>query len=242
MALFRRNKVKKELVAETMPLALPPAYGNTPVKFSGRVVHSFRHMITRLVRNEPLPQRISFVSALREEGVTYTALAMATTIASDLDKTVCVVELNWWWPGIVEHIPDIISPGLAAVFQRKKTLDDVIVPTGLPNLFLLPAGDLPKEHRPLAARSEYLNEILKELAPRYDHILLDVPAILATSDAIPLASLGDKCCVVIRQGVTSVENVRLALDDIEHMPMLGALMNKVQIHTPSLLLRFIPQE
>ncbi|MCA9925602.1 MAG: hypothetical protein KC421_24695, partial [Anaerolineales bacterium] len=72
--------------------------------------------------------------------------------------------------------------------------------------------------------------------------LLDIPALLATSDAIPLASLSSGSCLVIKQGVTSIENVRLALDDIAHLNMLGVILNQAVIKTPKLFLRFIPQE
>ena len=47
--------------------------------------------------------------------------------------------------------------------------------------------------------------------------------------------------MVIKHGVTSIENVRLALDDVNHLRILGVLMNQVNLQTPSLLLRFIPQ-
>ena len=59
--------------------------------------------------------------------------------------------------------------------------------------------------------------------------------------SIALASLADASCMVIKHGVTSIENVRLALDDVNHLRILGVLMNQVNLQTPSLLLRFIPQ-
>jgi hypothetical protein len=36
-------------------------------------------------------------------------------------------------------------------------------------------------------------------------------------------------------------DVKLALDDIDHLNMLGVLLNKVNIRTPRLFLRMIPQ-
>ena len=243
MSFFNRRKTgPQEIMPENEALSLPPAYGSAEVTFSGKVVHSLRRMITKLAYADELPKRIALVSALREEGVTYTTLAMGTTIASDLDKTVCVVELNWWWPGMTLQVPDVNSRGVAAVLAGEATLDDVIVPTGLPNLRLLPAGEMPVEKRPIMARNAALKELINNLSKRYDYLLLDVPAILTTSDAISLASLADGCCLVIRQGVTSVEKVNLALDDIDHLNILGAIMNQVKVKTPSLLLKFIPQD
>ena len=117
-----------------------------------------------------------------------------------------------------------------------------MIQTSLPNLQLLPAGELEIEQRPIMARSQGLKKLIDFLSDRYDHVLLDVPAVLATSDAIALASLAKHSCLIVRQGVTSVENVKLALDDIDHMEMMGVIMNQVKVYTPSFILKFIPQE
>ncbi|MGB0387488.1 MAG: cellulose synthase operon protein YhjQ/BcsQ, partial [Ardenticatenaceae bacterium] len=215
--------------------------GTPLMRFTGEISHNLRHMITRVIRNEPLPERIAFTSALREEGVTYITLATGTTIATNLNKSVCVVELNWWWPNMANQL-GVNSPGVAAILTQQASLQQALVETGLPNLVLLPAGDLPIEQRPVVARNAALKKLLDFLTERYDHVLLDIPAILATSDTIALASLAKHCCLVVRQGATPMQNVRLALDDIDHMKIMGLIMNQVRIHTPSFLLKFIPQE
>ena len=66
---------------------------------------------------------------------------------------------------------------------------------------------------------------------------MDIPAILATNDAVPLASLGSACCLVIRQGVTWMEDVKLALDEIDHLSIMGVVMNKFKLNTPSFLVK-----
>jgi Mrp family chromosome partitioning ATPase len=209
--------------------------------FASDAVESLRHMITRLGLQEALPTRLVLTSALRQEGVTYTARALAAILANDLLSKVCLVETNWWWPSAdLSHLAT--NGGLAAVVLGTATLDEAIVPTGRANLYLLPAGSMPMLNRPVAARSPALKETIEELAHRFDHLILDVPAVLATSDALALAALGGPCCLVVRQGVTSVEKVRTALDDIQNLPMLGVIMNRAQIATPASLLKFVPQE
>jgi Mrp family chromosome partitioning ATPase len=209
--------------------------------FAPEAVESLRHMITRLGLQESLPTRLILTSALRQEGVTYTARALAATLANDLLSNVCLVEMNWWWPSAdLAHLST--NGGLAAVVLNETTLEQALVPTGRPNLSLLPAGHMPMINRPVAARSANLKETIDELGHRFDHLILDVPAILATSDALALAALGGACCLVVRQGVTSVEKVRAALDDVQNLPMLGVVMNRVHIATPASLLKFVPQE
>ncbi|MFZ1400282.1 MAG: CpsD/CapB family tyrosine-protein kinase [Candidatus Promineifilaceae bacterium] len=240
-----KKKKKKETlqkVEERPSLILPGPNDATWLTVAGDAVHTYRHMLTRLNRNGfVLPHKFGLVSTLRQEGVTHTALSLATTIAINLQKNIGVVELNWHWPGMAKLLPNLESPGLAAVLEDEASLEEVIVATGLPNLSLIPAGEMLLEKRPTLARSPKLAETINQLSQKFDHLLLDIPAVLATSDAIALASLADACAMVIHQGVTPIGDVKRALDDVEHIQMLGVIMNQVAIKTPNLLLRLIPQ-
>jgi len=219
-------------------LVLPSPAGETWTAFPLTVVDQMRRLISRLGRKESIPPRLSFVAALRQEGVTYVSCAFATTLAYDLETSVCIVDLNWWWPSeLSRKVP--ACGGLGAVLTGQTTLDQAVVNSGKHNLAILPAGELSPHERALFSRSTALKEIILQLAGRYDHLVLDIPSVLASSDAIPLASLGDACCLIIHQGVTSVTDVKAALEDLDHLPQLGAVMNKFQLSTPPLIQRFV---
>ena len=123
------------------------------------------------------------VAALRGEGVTYSAHALATLLANDFSTRVCLVDLNWWWPSHSPLAPPD-APGLAAVLTDETNLDEVIVETGWHNLSYLPAGILAKHDRPMLSRSQELREIMDKLSARFDHLVMDIPAVLATTDAV----------------------------------------------------------
>jgi Mrp family chromosome partitioning ATPase len=251
----QRGKTTLQQRGETPSLEMAVAGGQARLTFASEVVRPLRHMVTRLAQRGELPQRLSVVSALRQEGVTYIALALASTIAHDLAATVCVVELNAWWPGLASLL-DVAADhparaGLAAVIGGQAALDEALLPTirsaagaerALPGPTVLLAGEIPVDERPIVARSAALGDIVSQLSQRFAYVVLDVPAILSTSDAIPLASLGNACCVVVCQGTTSVNSARQALDDIEHLRIIGAILNQVRIATPRVLLKRIPQE
>lgn len=272
-----RKQPKAPLGAENA-LTLRTVDGEPLYTFPGPIISSMRHLETTLMYKGALPARIAMVSALRQEGVTYTTMALATTLAYDLAVRVCVVELNWWSPGVrTEPLPENTTPksrwrklfrarkpkvdsstahaeseetaiqtidasGLAAVLMGTATLDEALVQTALPNLMLLPAGNLPLAQRPAMARHDTLKACIKQLSRRFDHILLDVPAILGTSDSIALASLSTACCIVVRQGVTPVSQVRRALDDVKHLSMLGVVLNQARMSLPNWVSAFVPQE
>jgi Mrp family chromosome partitioning ATPase len=232
--------------------------------FDTATVNTFRHMATELECNSGLPARTAFMSALSGEGVTYTAMAFGTTLATDTAERVCVVELNWWFPGMFSQLSSGGStqtkrrgrerkasqpeasmsarPGLAQVLSGDATLNDALIATEQPNLSLLPAGDLPIARRPAVARSAALRELLEQLSERYSRLVLDLPAILVTSDAIALAALSDACILVVRHGITPSASVKRALDDIRNERMLGVVLNQVALKTPRWITSLIPQE
>ncbi len=233
------NLIREEKVKPQVPeLVLPSPNGDAWIAFPFTVVDQMRRLISRLGRKESIPARLSFVAALRQEGVTYVSWAFATTLAYDLETSVCIVDLNWWWPTELSRKISTCG-GLGAVLTKETTLSQAVVNSGKPNLAILPAGELSLAERALFSRSAILKETIQELAARYNHLVLDIPSVLASPDAIPLASLGDACCLVIHQGVTSATDVKTALTDLDHLPQLGVVMNKFHLNAPPLIQRFI---
>lgn len=262
--MAKQQRSKKRGVAQDTSLPLRGVDGTPFLAFPEEAVDHYRRMITGLTHRSDFPDRVAVIAALSKEGVTYTSLALATTLASDMAVSVCAVELNWRSPGMQAHLSpaspkqkaakqksrrqtpaldetSTASSGLAAVLMGTASLDEALIQTELPNLALLPAGDMPLLQCPAMARSEGLRACIDTLGQRFDHIILDIPAIHATSDAIALASLAPACCLVIQQGVTPVTKVRTALDEVKHLQMLGVVLNKVRIHTPRWIRDFIPQ-
>ncbi len=264
MAKVQKPRKKSSAQETTVPLR---ATDGTPFyAIPTEAANSVRRMITGIMHRENLPARISVIATLRKEGVTYISLALAATLANDLDTRVCALELNWYNPGMHDHLStstkkrgskqaarraanqadmdDMMrgSPGLAGVLLHGATLDEVLIQTDRRNLSLLPAGDMPMSQRPLIARSDMLRNCIEELNQRFDHLILDVPAIMLTSDAIALASLGNACCIVVQQGITPINDVKMGLDEIKHLPILGVVLNKTYIHTPKWVRAFLPED
>lgn len=204
------------------------------------VVSGVRHMLTRMLTSEQWPQTVALTAALREEGVTTTALALAAVLAMDTSRSVCLVDTNWYWPAL----PVVDSPGLAAVLEGKVSIEDALIQVhgstgvdewrgGEGGLAVLPAGRMAPARRVTAARSPELRETVAKLRTRFDYLVLDAPAILATSDAIALAGLTDACCLVVRQGVTPAATAQEALAAIRHLNVAGVILNQVRVHMPA---------
>ncbi len=265
-----RSKGKRGRSPENEPLVLRAGNGEPMVVFPAELIASHRRMITSMVYQQDLPSRISLLATLRGEGVTYTSVALGTTLASDLPTSVCVVELNWCSPGLITQLTEASQPvdrrgkrakksagskhkaqstseqpekpGLSDVLTGQASLDEALIASHLPNLSFLPAGNLPHTQRPVIARSTDLKDLIDEIGNRFDHLLLDIPAIFATSDAMALAALAEVGYLVVHQGVTPITTIKQALDDIKHISMRGVILNQVRIQTPRFIYSLIPQE
>ena len=238
----RKKRFLNEQMADVqLPLVLADSNHQPWMTFTSDVVDNLRNMVTKIGRKEAIPERIALVSALPGEGVTYMARALATVMANDLAARVCLVDLNWWSPAS-PPIETHRNNGLVSVVTGKRRLDEVFVQTSLPNLTIIPAGPLERAERPVMARSNVLKSAIDVLGRYFDHLIIDVPSVRATNDSVPLASLSNGVCFVMQQGITPVETVRLALDELEHLNVLGVLMNRVEFTAPESLLRFIPQD
>jgi Mrp family chromosome partitioning ATPase len=234
--------------------------------FDADVIESIRYMSTDLALNIKLPKRVAIIAALRGEGVTHTAITFGLTLANDTGARICVIELNWWTPGMIALLDPKAStpessqkkrkkgeeaptesnnphyPGLSKVIAGEVYLDKAIIHTNLPNLDLIPAGLMPAVNRPSTARNASLRSLIDKLSEQYDHLILDIPAVRTTSDSIALASLADACIVVTHQGATSTSSVQKALDDVKSLTMLGVVLNKVSISMPDWIRALVPQE
>lgn len=219
--------VMRSEAGEMLHVSLPP------------VTSTLRATVARLRLDDELPQRLGLVSAIRGEGVTFISRSLALVLANDTGKNVCIVDLNWWapakWhPGIDDH------RGLADVLRGAVSLEEALLPTADPALSILPAGEASMEETPVFAAGSALSMVLDELDIRFDHVVFDLPALHAASEALTLAALTDSVAVVVRQGVTSEGQVKAALDELDGLSVLGVILNAYKTDVPSVIMRRVP--
>lgn len=201
------------------------------------ITRALRYALARLQISEKgdVRPRISVTSALSGEGVTFIARSLAAVLSNDLGRNVCVVDLNWWSAHDAKSAhnqPDRAFRGVAQVVDGKASIDEALVWTQGWKLALLPAGPASPAERPVLAKAANLVTLLDELGQRFDHVILDVPPVLSTGEAITLASLGEAFILVVRQGVTAEAQVQSALEELRHMVPLGVVLNRASSRVP----------
>ena len=201
------------------------------------VAESLRYLLARLKSRDEFPAKVALTSALRGEGVTYISQSLGTVMANDFPEKICVVELNWCYPSQ----QSTNSNGIAGIIRGECTLEEALVATNYPNLSLIPAGRVSTSERPILVNSQRLADTIAEISNHFDYVLLDLPAVLSTSEVIPLISLADAALFVLRHGSASFDKLERAIEDINHVQVLGAVMNQVELTTPQWMLKFMPR-
>ncbi len=234
---------------------------------SRRVTAALRYWLARaeVPGADRLPGCLAVTSALKGEGVSYVSRSLAAVLAYDGDASVALVDLNWKLPADAgskkrrkkakKDAPKAPAGALAAAGQPQlspggqrmlvdavdgnATLDEIVQPTMNPRLSLIGPGVVPPARRPAIARSRELDKVIRQIAGRFDHVVLDVPPVLASSDAISLAKLADANVLVVHQGVTTTDQVESALEELDGTESLGVILNKFDSRIPAGLRKIV---
>jgi protein-tyrosine kinase len=171
-------------------------------------------------------------SALVGEGKTTVSVGLAVAIAQDFpERRVLLVETDIQRPVLSEDFGIPASPGLLDCLVGDEPLLLACRPTFLENLHIVPAGTLPRvPGRPL--RSSRMAAIIDSMRDSYDVVILDIPALLANSDAILLTDLVDGVVCVVRGGVTSVTAMNRALEQVDQAKLRGVVINAAESSVP----------
>jgi len=151
------------------------------------------------------------------------AIAMAQT-----GKRVLLVDADFRRP--VQHRIFECRPGigLSTVLAGHEPLDKTIQSTGIAGLDILPAGPQPSNPSEIL-NSQSFNEVLEELSVRYEHVVIDSPAVMAVADARILSAMSSVTVLVLRAQTSTRKaavHARRALQSVG-AAILGVVVNDV---------------
>jgi len=183
------------------------------------------------------PKSILVTSAEPGEGATEVAVALALTgTSSQQSMRVALVDCNVYKPMLAELFGIRSSPGTLDVLAGEASLEDSVVPAANERLGLLPWGE-PGEAATSLLRSERIAAMLRELAERYDHVIIDAPPVNRHAAVQALAGLTDGVVLVTKAGITRRESVAEAKKRIElaQGKIIGVVLNQREFPIPRFL-------
>ncbi|MBZ0282927.1 MAG: polysaccharide biosynthesis tyrosine autokinase [Anaerolineae bacterium] len=116
--------------------------------------------------------------------------------------------------------------GLSTVLEKKVSLTEAIQSTNVQNLKVLTSGLLPDDPTALLT-SSYMKNVLQELGPKFDIVLLDAPALMPVIDSAVLAPLADGVLQIVRCGQSrsdTIANTLAQIAEVQAHP-IGLVLN-----------------
>ena len=180
-------------------------------------------------------EKILFVtSADSREGKTLTALNLAILI-SQMGKKVLIVDMDLRRGRLHRSLGLDKEPGVSDVVREHLSLNDVIVPTRIDNLYLAPPGRS-IDDAPELLQSYGVDSIFVDILDEYDYIVVDTSPVLRVTDSVIVASQGyGVVMVVARVNHTPKPLIRYALDMLKDARIIGMVLNSIEMHKISSL-------
>jgi tyrosine-protein kinase Etk/Wzc len=100
---------------------------------------------------------------------------------------------------------------------------------GAENLSFIPRGNVPPNPSELLMHPNF-RELIEQLAPLYDAVVIDTPPVLAVTDAAVIGHQAGTCLMVVRFGLNQQREIALAKQRLEQngVQVKGAIFNGVQ--------------
>ena len=191
------------------------------------VKESYKALRTNLIFSltETGGKVILVTSAGASEGKSTSCLNVAITFA-DMGAKVCVVDCDLRKPTIAKMCKQKGAPGISNVLVNLNNLSDVIRKGIFPNLDIIFSGEIPPNPAELLASAK-MEEVLKELAEKYDYVFVDTPPVNVATDASLLAVKVNGVLMVVRQGQTTNDELAEAVQQLEFVKarIMGMLFN-----------------
>ncbi len=162
-------------------------------------------------------------------GKTFVCANLAVTIAQ-AGQRVLLIDADMR-RGTLHHALGVRSEnGLSELISGQIPMADAIrrVP-GAENLSFISRGDVPPNPSELLMSPTFA-EMLDEVAPRYDIVVIDTPPVLAVTDAAVIGHNAGTCLMVVRFGLNQQREIALAKQRLEQngVEVKGAIFNGVQ--------------
>jgi capsular exopolysaccharide synthesis family protein len=217
--------------------SIPPNKDGTPQDL---VVHSqpksavaecLRAVRTNLLFMSPEKplKTILVTSSGPQEGKTTTATSLAITMTSSGNR-VLLVDADMRRPRIHRIFGLTNSVGLSSLILGEGRLQELVKPSGIDNLSVLPCGPVPPNPSELLHTTGF-RKLLAEMAEQFDRVIIDSPPVGVVADAVVASTHVDGCLLVLKAGRTSRDGARLAVKQLRDVnaPLFGAVLNDLDL-------------
>ncbi len=200
---------------------------------NSQAAEAFRGLRTSLLLSSPdRPQKlIAVVSSLAAEGKTTVAVNLGIAFAQR-GENVLLIDADLRRSTMHNHFGLPQAPiGVSTVLTQSFDERAIVTPiASLPELKMMSAGPHPPNPSELLG-SHRMQQLLQELAQRFDRIVIDTPPVLSVADSLALTHIADGTVLVVRSGVSRRKAVRRGRDLLRRASthLVGIVFNCVDL-------------
>ncbi len=187
---------------------------------------------------------IEITSTSPREGKTLTSTNLAISLAQ-MGKVTLLLEADMRRPQIANLFKISEKPGLSDILvgtakanDAIRTFTDVLLGNskweklietpGVDNLNIITCGTLPPNPTELLLSNEF-RDLIQELRPKYDFIIVDTPPTIPVSDSSIISTVTDGTVLIYQSDTTSRHLLLRALHTLKknHTKVLGVVINQL---------------
>lgn len=226
MAIFHRHKKNS---TDTMENGVKLITAIHPKSIISEQFRTIRTNINFMAIDKAI-KTLAFTSANVSEGKSTVTDNIAIVFAQS-GRRVLLVDADLRRPTLSTSFRIDGRQGLTTVLtshEQSVDLSQIIKPSGIENLDLMPSGPIPPNPAELLG-SKRMQAFLKTARENYDLVILDVPPMLEVTDTQVISHNLDAVVLVIRRGGTQKMAARRSVEllKLAHANLLGYVMNDV---------------
>jgi protein-tyrosine kinase len=198
-------------------------------------VAAYRILRTRLLHRARANdwRVIAVTSAGPNDGKTLTALNLALSMAREKSREIVLLDLDMRNPSVCRALGVQPPHELRDYLERGDHLRELFFSVGSDNL-LIAGSTRPTQQASELLASPRFDELLRTLRQGAVDpvVLIDLPPVLLTDDALVVAPKVDAVLLVVSEGVTGRAEFAKALDVLSEFPIAGVALNRAAETTP----------
>lgn len=191
-----------------------------------------REEITKLVHRlfllatSDAPRRVVFSATEPGNGTSWVCARVAEILASQVGRTVCVVDCNLRAPSLHEQFGVENSHGLSEALRGDGPIRQYARQLRK-NLWLISTGNTNESAQGLLT-SDRMRMRVAELGSQFDYVLMDVAAINSSNHGIVLGHLVDGIALVLKANSSRRDSTRETIQLLQssNVRVLGAVLNQ----------------
>ena len=185
----------------------------------------FRFLGVRLrqLRQNRTLKKVLITSTIAEEGKSLVSANLAGVLAKRKER-VLLIEGDMRRPTLGLQLGLGRLGGLADWLQNGKPTASNIYHLDGPDFWLMPAGDPPANPLELM-QSGRLSQLMEQLVPFFDWIIIDSPPLLPLADTTVWQRFADGTLLVVREGATEKNALQRGIEVLKKGDLLGVVLN-----------------